>query len=80
MEQVVGAAVQSRARHNVVARLGDVEQCESLRRLAARGQQRTHTAFERGDALFHRGLRRVHDAGVDVAEFLECEEVSGVIR
>jgi hypothetical protein len=30
--------------------------------------------------LLERGLRRIHDARVDVAELFECEEIGGVFR
>ena len=36
-------------------------------------------AFERGDALLEDVGRRVHDAGVDVAELLKPEEAGGVV-
>jgi hypothetical protein len=37
-----------------------------------------HAALERGDALLEDVRGRVHDPGVDVAEFLEPEEAGGV--
>jgi hypothetical protein len=63
----------------VVTGLGDVEQRDRLRGLAAGGEQRTDAALERGDAVLDRGLRRVHDPGVDVAELLEREQVGGLL-
>ena len=78
VQQVVGAAVQARARHDVVAGLGDVEERERLRRLAAGHQQGGDAALEGSDAVLDHGLGRVHDAGVDVAELLEPEQVRGV--
>ena len=39
-------------------------------------RQRRHAAFQRRDALLEHGLGRVHDARVDVAEFLEREQVA----
>ena len=63
----------------MVAGLGEVEQGERLGGLAAGDQQRADAALERGDALLDRGLRRVHDPGVDVAELLEREQVRGVV-
>ncbi len=41
--------------------------------------KRRRAAFERGDALFQHGLRRVHDAGVDVAEGLQPEQRGGMV-
>ena len=42
--------------------------------------ERRHAALDRRDALLERILRRVHDAGVDVAEFLQAEQVRRVFR
>ena len=41
--------------------------------------ERRRAAFERGDALLEHRLRRVHDAGVDVAEGLQPEQRGGVV-
>ena len=49
--------------------LGQVEQCDRLGRLTARDGERADAAVERGHALLEDGLGRVHDAGVDVAQF-----------
>jgi hypothetical protein len=51
-----------------------------LRRVAAAGRQRADAAFEAGETLFEHVGRRVHDARVDVAEFLQRKEVGGVLR
>ena len=40
--------------------------------------QGTHTAFEAGDALLKDIVGGVHDAGVDVAKFLEGKQVGGM--
>ncbi len=79
VEQVVRAAVQAGAGHDVVAGLGDVEQGKGFSSLPGGDQQRPHATFEGGDALLDRGLGRVHDAGVDVAELLEREQVRGMV-
>ena len=42
-------------------------------------RQRRDAALERGEALLQHVVRRVHDAGVDVAQFLEREQVGGVL-
>ena len=57
----------------------DILHREQRRRLARGEAERGHAAFERGDALFQHGLGRVHDVSVDVAEFLEREQVSRVL-
>ena len=53
--------------------------CEQRRRLPRCHRQSSHSALERGHALLQHGLRRIHDAGVDVAELLEREQVGGVL-
>src|ERR1019366_6602611 len=40
----------------------------------------THPAIERSHALLEYGLGRVHDAGVDVAEFRQTEKGGGMGR
>lgn len=47
----------------------------------ARGvSETTHfgSSFEQANAFFENIVRRIHQAGVDVSQFLECEEVGGV--
>ncbi len=79
VEQVVGTAVQARARHDVVARLGQVEQGDGLGRLPAGHQQGGDAALEAGHPLLDGVLGRVHDSGVDVAELLQPEQGCGVV-
>ena len=79
LEQVVGAAVDRRARHDVVAGLGDVEHGEGRGRLPGGEQECSGAALERGDALLDHGLGGVLDARVDVAELGEREQVLGVL-
>ena len=79
LEQVVGAAVERGARHDVVAGAGEVEDREGLGRLAGRHAQCRHATLESGDALLEDIRGRVHDPGVDVAEFLKPEEAGGMI-
>jgi hypothetical protein len=79
VEEVVRAAVEAGAGHDVVARLGDVEDRQRLRGLAARHEQCADAAFEAREALLHDVVRGVHQAGVDVAELLQPEEGGGVV-
>ena len=79
VEQVVGAAVEPRARDDVVAGVGEVEDREVLGGLTGRQEQRGDAAFERGDALLDDVLRRVHDPGVDVAGLGQAEQRRGVL-
>ena len=79
VEQVVGAAVEPRTRHDVVAGVGEVEDREVLGGLTGRQEQRRDAAFERRDALLDDVLRRVHDPGVDVAGLGKAEQRGGVL-
>ncbi|MBG9886966.1 hypothetical protein ABE10_10490, partial [Bacillus toyonensis] len=79
LEEVVGAAVDRGGGDEVVACLGDVQDREGRRRLPAGEDEGAGAALERGEALLEHILRRVLDAGVDVAELGECEEVRGVV-
>ena len=79
VEQVVGAAVERGARHEVVARLGDVEDREGLGGLAGGERHGGEPAFERRDALFQHVLGGVHDPRVDVAQLGEPEQRGGVL-
>ncbi len=87
VEQVVGPPVQRRAGDDVVAGFGKGEDRDRLGRLARSDHQRSGKADGRGDtalqarqARLERALRGVHDAGVDVADLSEREEVLGVGR
>ena len=42
-------------------------------------RQSRDAPFERGDALLEHVGGRIHDPGIDVAEFLEREQVGGVL-
>jgi len=80
VEEVVGAAVELGDRDDVVAGAGDVEDGRRDRRLTRRMGEGARAAFERREALLEDVRRRVHDAGVDVAEFLQAEEIGRVFR
>jgi hypothetical protein len=67
VKQVVGAFVERRAGDDVIADLGQIQDRDGFRGLAAGQQQGTHPALERSDALFHRCLGGVHDPGVNIA-------------
>ena len=83
VEQVVGAAIEPGAGHDVIARGGEVQDGERLGRLARGQKHRGHPAFQGGDALFDDVGGRVPDAGVDVAGDFQAEQgrgVSGVVE
>lgn len=79
VQQVVGAAVQPRRGHHVVAGAGDVEDREGRGSLPGRQEQRGHATLESGDALLDHIGGRVHDAGVDVARLGQPEQRGGVV-
>ncbi len=41
-------------------------------------RQRAYPAFQVGDALFEHIAGRVHDAGIDIAEFLQGKQPGGM--
>ena len=43
-------------------------------------RQRSVPAFQCGHPLFKRIRRRVHDAGIDIAHFRQCEQIGCMIR
>jgi anti-sigma factor RsiW len=57
----------------------DVLDREERRGLSRGERQRGHAAFQRGDAFFQNRLGRIHNAGVDIAELLEREQVARVL-
>ena len=79
VQQVVRAAVEVGRGHDVVAGLGERGEREQVRRLPAGRRHRRPAAFERRDALLEHVRGRVHDAGVDVAELLQPEELRRVV-
>ena len=80
VQQVVGTAVETGGRDDVIARAGDVQDSQRFRRLPGRRGQRGRASLQGSDALFQHVPCRVHDACVDVAEFLQPEQIGGVFR
>ena len=78
-KQVPGAAVEVGRADEIVARLADVLDRKQRGGLARSQRQPRDAALERGDALFEHGIRRVHDARVDIAEFGQPEQIRGVL-
>jgi hypothetical protein len=79
MQQLVGAPVKVVARHDFIAQPGDRQQREGNRRRTGRQGQRARAAFDGGDALLEDIGRRVHEARVDVPEFLQRKKIGGVL-
>ena len=80
VELVVGAAVEPAAADDVIARAAQRQDRHGLRGVAAARRQRRHAAFQARDALLEHIGGRVHDAGVDVAQLLQREQIRGVLR
>ena len=79
LQQVVAAAVDGLLGHDVVTGL-----CQSLDGVAdgsstGSGGQRSHAAFQRGDALLEDVLGGVGQAAIDVACVSQTEAVGGVL-
>ena len=73
-----GAAVQVVGRNNFVALAADIDDSIKNRRSAGGECQCRGPAFEACHALFENVLGGIADPGVDVAEFLQAEEVGGM--
>ncbi|MPN37523.1 hypothetical protein SDC9_185043 [bioreactor metagenome] len=67
------------ARHDVVAGLGDGGDRQELGSLSGTGGHGRDTALQRCHALLEDIGRRVHDPRVDVAEFLQREQVGAMV-
>ena len=87
VQEVVGAAVQRGGRDDVAALLGQVHDGERLRGLTRGDGEGAGDAdgglgatFESGDPGLEHPLGGVHDAGVDVADLGQGEQVGGVGR
>ncbi len=74
VQQVVRAAIQSRARHNVRARAHERGHAQVQRGLAAGGGNGANAALQSGDALLEHGGGGVADAAVDVASAFQIEQ------
>lgn len=79
VKQGVGSAIERRCGNDVVTRAGQRGCCQELCRLSAGRGYQTNTALQRGDTFLERGNRGVANAAVDTAEFLEREQVGGII-
>ena len=80
MEKVIGAAIEARGRDDLVAGAGEVQDRQSLCCLAGSGDQARHSTLQRGHALLQHIPRGIHNARIDIAEFLQGKEIGGVRR
>ena len=79
-KQVPRPAIQVGGRHDVVPRPRQVLHRQRTRRLPRRHRQRPHPPFHRRHPLLQRVRRRVHDAGIDVPQLLQREQVRRMVR
>ena len=73
-EQVVGAAVDGRGGHHMIAGARDVEHREEVRRLARGGEHGRTSAFQLRDLRRHGIVGGVRQARVEVAGLLQIEQ------
>ena len=71
MEKVIGAAIQALGRDDLIAGTGDIENRQCLRRLAGGGDKARHSTFEGGNPLLQHVPGGIHNARIDIAEFLQ---------
>ena len=64
----------------MVARSGNVEHCEEVRRLARAGQHSCRAALKLADLRRHVIVRGVLQARVEVARLFQVEQLSHVLR
>lgn len=83
LKLVICATVQVASRNDVIASMGQRRDSHELSGLAGRGSDSSNTTLEGGNTLLENVDGGVHNAAVNVAEFLEAEEpraVGGVIE
>ena len=78
-EQVVRAPVDGRRNHHVVARPGEVEHREEVRRLPRRREHARRGTLQLGYLGRHGVVRGVRKARVEIAGFLQVEKPSHVL-
>jgi hypothetical protein len=78
LEQVPGATIDVGRADKIVAGVTDILDGEQRGGLTRGNRERSDSAFECGHALFQHGLRRVHDARVNIAELFEREKIAGM--
>ncbi len=82
-ELVDRTAVKPVCGDEIVAWAHDRVEDEKLGRMTGGDSQCRGAALKRCEALFQHRLRRVHDAGIDIAELLqakECRRMVGVVE
>ena len=80
VELIERAAIQRGSRHDVIARAAQRQDRHGLRRMPRARGQRAHAALQIGQALLKHIGGGIHDARVDVAEFLQRKQIGRVLR
>ena len=78
-EQVVGATVDGRGGHHMIARAGNVEHGEEVRRLARGGEHGRRAPFQRSDLGRHRVVGGVGQTRIEVTGLLQIEQTAHVL-
>ena len=79
-EEVVGTAVDFVGGDEVVAGLTDVEDGVEVGGLTRGGQHSPHTAFQCGNLRCYRIVRRVLQAGIEIALLFEVKQLRHLVR
>ena len=80
MQQLVSPPVEVISRDDFVPDVGDGKECQGFRRLTAGHRESAGPPLDPGDPLLEDVCGGVHDAGVDVSERLQCEEIGPRVR
>ena len=80
VEKIVGAAVEIAGGNDILSGLGDIEHGKGDGRLSRGHRQSADAAVQLGQPLFQHIGGRIHDPGIDIAEFLEAEQIGGMFR
>ena len=78
-QQVEGSAVDVVQAHDMVPRPADVQAGEQVRRLAGRGQDRAHTAFQGGDPGRDGIVGGILEPGIEITAVLQVEEPAHLV-
>ena len=79
VEQVIGSAIQAGRRNDILTGFDDVHDRQRFSSLSGGDRQGTSAPFEQCEAFFQHVGGGVHQAGVDVPEFLQAEQSGRVI-
>ena len=72
------ATIEFLRRDNMRAGVHQHMEYDDLRRMARRHRQRRHATLHRRNLAFQRAVGRVHDAGINIPERIEIEQIGGM--